>query len=101
MVEVSEERKLVFLQKNTVEHSHLAMEITTNVLITDTLRSNQQYKTLAGGKAYVKAEKHLIDVMEMPLWQPIGSPLLADEEGLNRAYSNNQNLDYDGDENYI
>ena len=66
------------------------------------IRSNEKYKTKAGGVAYVKAKKRLIEIMETtPLGQTIGSPLLSDEEGLNRAYSNNEHLYYDGDEKYI
>ena len=40
------------------------MEITTNVLIIDKLRSNSKYKTAAGGRAYVKAKKRLLEIME-------------------------------------
>ena len=30
-----------------------------------------------------------------------GIALLSDQEGLNRAYGNNQNVHYDGNENYL
>ena len=40
-------------------------------------------------------------ILNEPFWQTIGSPLLSDEEGFNRAYSNSQNLYYDGNETYI
>ena len=46
-------------------------------------------------------KKQIIDILIKPLWQTTGLPWLSDEEGSNRAYSNNQTLYYDGKENYI
>ena len=75
------------------------------------IRSNEKYKTkadedtaaaVAASAADIVAKKRLMDIMEMPEWQPIGSPLLSDEEGLNRAYLSNEHIYYDGgDKLYI
>ena len=40
----------------------------------------------------------MIATLNEAQWQTAGSPLLSDQEGLNRAYSNKQNLYYDGNE---
>ena len=67
LVQVSKERIRELNQKNTVDDSQLAMETDTLIRIIEKLRSNQKYKTKAGGLAYVKAKKRLIEIMDMPL----------------------------------
>ena len=64
LVHLSKQLRFVLNQKNTEDDSQVAMEIMTNVLIIETLRSNSKYKTKAGGVAYVKAKKRLIEIME-------------------------------------
>jgi hypothetical protein len=49
-------------------------------------------------KEYSRLKGVLISTLNESQWQTTGSPLLSDNEGLNRAYSNNQNLYYDGNE---
>jgi hypothetical protein len=48
-------------------------------------------------KEYSRLKGVLISTLNESQWQTTGS-LLSDDEGLNRAYSNNQNLYYDGHE---
>ena len=67
LIAICNERKTVLNQQNTVDDSQLAMEITTNIVSINRLRSNEKYRTNAGGKAYVKAKKRLIEIMDMPL----------------------------------
>ena len=43
--------------------------------------------------------RSLIATLNESRWQTAGSPLLSDQEGLNTAYSNKQNIYYAGDEN--
>ena len=68
------------------------MEITTFLLQITTLRSTTNYKTAAGGRVYIFAKKRLMEIMETPVWQTVGSPLVSHAEGLCRAHSNNQTL---------
>ena len=69
------------------------------VLTITTLRANGRYRTPGRSKdTYEAAKKRLIEIVDIPLWQTTGSPLWSDEEGLTRAYSNNENLYYDCDE---
>ena len=37
-------------------------------------------------------------LLDKSKWQTEGLPILSDEEGLDRAYKNNENLYYDGNE---
>ena len=77
------------------------MEISDLVYQVGVLTNSKDYHKPAVAKAYIKAKQRWIDIMEMPVWQTIGSPLLSDEEVLNRAYSSNDNFYYDGDEKYM
>jgi hypothetical protein len=52
-------------------------------------------------KEYSRLKGVLIATLNEAQWQTTGSPLLSDNEGLDRAYSNNQNIYYDGNEKYI
>ena len=36
--------------------------------------------------------------LNKPKWQTAGLPILSDKEGLDRAYNNNENVYYDGNE---
>jgi hypothetical protein len=49
-------------------------------------------------KEYSRSKGILISTLNEAQWQTTGSLLLSDDEGLNRAYRNNQNLYYDGNE---
>jgi hypothetical protein len=49
-------------------------------------------------KEYSRLKCVLISTLNEAQWQTTGSLLLSDDEGLNRAYSNNQNIYYDGNE---
>ena len=40
----------------------------------------------------------LRNILNKPKWQTEGLPILSDKEGLDRAYKNNENLYYDGNE---
>ena len=64
LLSVSKERRRKLNQKDTVEDSQIAMEITTNVLIIEKLMANDKYKTPAGGKAYMTAKLRLIEIIE-------------------------------------
>ena len=41
----------------------------------------------------------LRNILTKPKWQTEGLPNFSDNEGLDRAYNNNENLYYDGDDN--
>ena len=43
-------------------------------------------------------EEHLNKLLNKSKWQIAGLPTLSDKEGLDRAYNNNENLYYDGNE---
>ena len=52
-------------------------------------------------KEYSRLKGIFISTLNEAQSQTAGSPLLSDQEGLNRAYNNNQNISYDGNETYI
>ena len=64
LLSVSKERRRKLNQKDTVEDSQIAMEITTNVLIIEKLMANDKHKTPAGREAYMTAKLRLIEIIE-------------------------------------
>ena len=40
----------------------------------------------------------LLKIIRKSQWQTAGLPILSDKEGLDRAYNNNENIYYDGNE---
>ena len=64
LVHISRQLRVALNARNTDEDAQLAMEIMTHLLIIEKLRSNEKYKTAAGGKAYIKAKKRLLDIVE-------------------------------------
>jgi hypothetical protein len=43
----------------------------------------------------------MIKILNKSQWQTAGLPILSDKEGLDRAYTKNENVYYDGNENHI
>ena len=46
----------------------------------------------------LKLNTDLIQIIRKAQWHAAGLPILSDNEGLDRAYHNNENIYYDGDE---
>ena len=64
LVHISRQLRVALNARNTDDDAQLAMEIMTHLLIIEKLRSNEKYKTVAGGKAYIKSKKRLLDIVE-------------------------------------
>ena len=45
--------------------------------------------------------KYLINIIRKSQWQAAVLPILSDNEGWDRAYTNNEHLYYDGAKSYI
>ena len=59
--------------------------------------NRKKYESIEAVTEYSRLKRSLIKLLNQSQWQTIGS-LLSDKEGLDRAYTNNQNLRYDGNQ---
>ena len=79
--------------RNTVADHQLVMEMRTRASGIEKLRSgSSESRTPQAVKLYTTSKTRLIEILNVPSGQTIGSPFLSDQEGLNWAYSINQYL---------
>ena len=64
LIKAAKHFRTILNDRDEIEDSKLSGEITTNILIIETMRSNDKYKTYLGGVAFKNAKKRLIEIVE-------------------------------------
>ena len=93
-------QRILYIQQHVGDNTETS-EIEAILLSIDEFKAFKHKKDRPAVTEYLSLKTSLINILNKSHWQTAGLPILSDKEGLDRAYTNNENLYYDGNETYI
>ena len=98
LIELAKQR-ILYIQQHVGDNTETS-EIEAILLSIDEFKAFKHKKDRPAVTEYLSLKTSLINILNKSHWQTAGLPILSDKEGLDRAYTNNENMYYDGDENF-